>query len=1072
MLPLTCLKTSGQCCLTRAQPTWRWPLTPRRRAYGFALLAATRLHCRAPSRFQRRQKRATADALPEPRPRCPPLTPPAAADYPADLHRKAESVQQLLSERLRRDGTGDLQVVPSPELLHYRHRVRFEIRHTENETVRFAVFDPEVSGWLFVDHYPIASLRINQLMADLRAALEDDQKLRWKAFQVELLSNTQGQGLALIMYHRRLDAEDQLLAARLGQRLEAAVVLRAKRQRLPKTGGFLLQENEVAGKLYTQQLLESSFFQANLRLNQLMQTWVVQQTVTQQATDLLEMYCGNGNFTLPAAANFRRVLATEIDTKSLAGAEACATQAGVANIFFKKCKAEEMQLQLPDYDFSTLLVDPPRAGLSERAREMAENFPQLIYISCNPRTLARDLALMDNFRIEAACLFDQFPWTDHAEVALRLVNKNATLATLHFQAAGKRIWFALIVVSWTQLLRALPGHREGCGEKSRAGHFLSGKWAAANFRRRPFPRDLTQDAIRPAARLDVADLLTQALGVGMPRRSDFMAGGSSASRSYLLLVHRAAKQVLEECEPYVALKHWLQRAEVPLPARDMPMPSAERAIQAAQRAVQEADAAGSAWLTERGEVWCQGWVAGGGGVHMRNAQLSAQNSLPDASQPDLAGWMSQMGRGKAIARGGPAPEEDSGGAAKNPLVRALLHVQWASLLQKAGKHDRAEEHFRSSLELVPSARAHFGRGTCLAALRRRAEAAEELEAAVRLCPKMVGALINLAGVYLGLGDFQKAEKLCRDALALEPGSREAVMNLANALRNLGRREEAVQLVCQQIQQHEAEVKETQDIRTPPINCAQWRPSPCESQLVIACLKWGQRYNADYVNRLCAACRRSLSQPAQFVCFTEDPTGLAEDIEVKTLPNNLPLWWGKAFLFSEEAGLDGKRVLFLDLDQVIVGDLGPLAAYEGPFAILATDGIACELAAGGYNSSVISFQGSPFWRPLFQQLTPSVLRFVHRFDHWLEMMVDGADLWQKLLPGKVVDYTAAFRGGVCIGGDDDGAFAPGLEDGASKVSASEPPAGCAIVTFPRSPKPHEVVELHGWVQRHWSCAEPP
>ena len=58
--------------------------------------------------------------------------------------------------------------------------------------------------------------------------------------------------------------------------------------------------------------------------------------------------------------------------------------------------------------------------------------------------------------------------------------------------------------------------------------------------------DLTQDAIRPCARLDVADLLTQALGVSMPRRSDFMAGGSSASRSYLLLVHRAAKHVLED----------------------------------------------------------------------------------------------------------------------------------------------------------------------------------------------------------------------------------------------------------------------------------------------------------------------------------------------------------------------------------------------------------------------------------------------------------------------------------------------------------------------------------------------
>lgn len=53
--------------------------------------------------------------------------------------------------------------------------------------------------------------------------------------------------------------------------------------------------------------------------------------------------------------------------------------------------------------------------------------------------------------------------------------------------------------------------------------------------------------------------------------------------------------------------------------------------------------------------------------------------------------------------------------------------------------------------LAPSAQAHFGRGTCLAALRRRKEAVQELEAAVALCPKMVGALINLAGVAFSGG---------------------------------------------------------------------------------------------------------------------------------------------------------------------------------------------------------------------------------------------------------------------------------------------------------------------------------
>jgi len=119
--------------------------------------------------------------------------------------------------------------------------------------------------------------------------------------------------------------------------------------------------------------------------------------------------------------------------------------------------------------------------------------------------------------------------------------------------------------------------------------------------------DLKQDAVRPHARLDVADLLTQALGVSMPRRSDFMAGGSSASRSYLLLVHRAAKHVLEECEPYVALKNWLQRVEVPIPAvRETPLPTAERAVATALKSIEEADKASAAWLRERGPVWYEG----------------------------------------------------------------------------------------------------------------------------------------------------------------------------------------------------------------------------------------------------------------------------------------------------------------------------------------------------------------------------------------------------------------------------------------------------------------------------------
>lgn len=469
-------------------------------------------------------------------------------------------------------------------------------------------------------------------------------------------------------------------------------------------------------------------------------------------------------------------------------------------------------------------------------------------------------------------------------------------------------------------------------------------------------------------------------------------------------------------------------------------------------------------------------------------------------------------------------------SAKSPLVMALLHLKWANFLQKAGQHDKAIVHFESSLALKPSARAHFGRGTCLATLRRREEAVEALEEALAISPDLAGVHVNLAGVHLALRHFAEAEDHCRKALAIEPGAREAVMNLGNALRNLGRREEAVQEVWQHIvaaQSASASVSSTvppalddagrapdatraappsesvsctaADNRSPAIlECSAWTSLHAEPSLVIVCVKWGKRYDAAYVNRLYAGVRRNLKgrspEEVPFVCFTDDAAGLVEGIEARSLPKDSTLWWGKAYLFSEEAGLDGNRVLFLDLDQVIVADLGNLAAYRGPFAVLATDGISCELAGGGYNSSVISWEASTFFRPIYTRLTKAALKFVHRFDHWLEMNVHGAGLWQQLAPGLVIDYTAAFRGGVCIGSseaeeslEEERAMGGAFVEGGSQAAAQEPdgtsrggmediPAGAAVITFPRSPKPHEVVDRHAWVRQHWlgevsECAKP-
>jgi hypothetical protein len=108
---------------------------------------------------------------------------------------------------------------------------------------------------------------------------------------------------------------------------------------------------------------------------------------------------------------------------------------------------------------------------------------------------------------------------------------------------------------------------------------------------------------------------------------------------------------------------------------------------------------------------------------------------------------------------------------------------------------------------------------------------------------------------------------------------------------------------------------------------------------VICMKWGTKYGPEFVNKLYSMVARHLAQPHRFVCFTDDPTGLAPGIEVKPLPEmNLPpgkeRGWRKLSTFGAPlADLSGPT-LFLDIDIVITGPLDDFFAYRpGDFCII-------------------------------------------------------------------------------------------------------------------------------------------
>ncbi|NGO88407.1 MAG: tRNA (uridine(54)-C5)-methyltransferase TrmA [Halomonas sp.] len=336
-----------------------------------------------------------------------------------------------------------LEVYPSPAS-HYRQRCEFRIWH-EGDDLFYAMFEvdpdnPKQKRVIRLDQFAVASKRINELMPQLRDAFLASDVLRRRLFQVEFLTTLSGEALVTLIYHRPLDDAWEEQARALEAELGIMIIGRSRKQHLVLSRDHVWERLEVDGRTLHYQQVENSFTQPNAHICQTMLSWAREVTAGRQQEDLVELYCGNGNFTIALAENFRRVLATEISRTSVASANVNLEANGINNAHVARMSAEEFALALKgekagrrvaemgldDYRFSTVLVDPPRAGLDEQSCEQLSEYAQIVYISCNPVTLADNLAqLTKTHQIERFALFDQFPFTHHCECGVLLTRRSA-----------------------------------------------------------------------------------------------------------------------------------------------------------------------------------------------------------------------------------------------------------------------------------------------------------------------------------------------------------------------------------------------------------------------------------------------------------------------------------------------------------------------------------------------------------------------------------------------------------------------------------------------------------------------
>jgi 23S rRNA (uracil1939-C5)-methyltransferase len=166
----------------------------------------------------------------------------------------------------------------------------------------------------------------------------------------------------------------------------------------------------------------TDFIQVNADLNRLMVSRAVQLLDPQPGERVLDLFCGLGNFTLPLARHAGRVLGIEADDALVAKARHNAGRNALANVEFRSGDLHHTDAPDPwgSEAFDKWLLDPPRTGAVEVVRRLPERGGprRIVYVSCNPGTLARDsevLVHVKGYRLAAAGVMDMFPQTSHVE---------------------------------------------------------------------------------------------------------------------------------------------------------------------------------------------------------------------------------------------------------------------------------------------------------------------------------------------------------------------------------------------------------------------------------------------------------------------------------------------------------------------------------------------------------------------------------------------------------------------------------------------------------------------------------
>lgn len=335
--------------------------------------------------------------------------------------------QSVLLEQLRVFGKVEPETVLEPLLgptLHYRTKARIGVKYVEKKQKLLIGFR-EAQGGKIADLSGCTNLpaKMTELWEPLRQTIMSLDSFR-SIPQIEMAMG--GQTLALVIRHLEpLSERDKNIWYQFAKKQQISVYLQPEgpdsvHKLYPEEGDFYLQYDLKKYQLQYD-FHPCDFTQVNPDINQKMIEQTLQLLKIQKEDRVLDLFCGLGNFSLPLAQHAEWVVGVEGDANMVKRAthNAQKNQLNNTNFYQANLFEDPSVYDWAKADYNKILIDPPRSGAEGLMPYLGKSKAKtLVYVSCNPATLARDLGLCVSqwgWQLKACGVMDMFPHTHHVE---------------------------------------------------------------------------------------------------------------------------------------------------------------------------------------------------------------------------------------------------------------------------------------------------------------------------------------------------------------------------------------------------------------------------------------------------------------------------------------------------------------------------------------------------------------------------------------------------------------------------------------------------------------------------------